>query len=426
MYYKLLQALDEMDESKSGTGNVAESPLVRELDLFVTTTDIEGLPLPIDLFDDVVYERRYKNVFHFRYANEEKTGTKRDDFIKANDPFLAFAARCTSSFPFAFEAMRLCDITGIAKAYKANPPYSDESATTAEWDKFFSDYLRNSLFDLDLAARNKNATGNLPGTGTPEERLNQAERDLRESFRKRSFGDGGYLDNKPFSHATSMLTRRFADCAVDRKLIYVEPSPEHPELTAPRVDPPDFAENVRAAALDLPRQETIREDLDRVYERNALLERIGILAKEVDADLEIKRIAPLSGSAFESADLSDTIKHYGVTYGAYHRLRVAEVTTFLSELIARIAGHDPTSDATVAIRELVGAWRNAFYQRNKPQPGDEKDPNGDPKQTENKFLVAFDIRYDLRRQAFLNRRINQLIELDPDAQILSCRCFGDE
>jgi patatin-related protein len=415
MYYKLLQALDDMDEGKNHS--VEDSPLVRELDLFVTTTDIEGLPLPIDLFDDVVYERRYKNVFHFRYASEETTGTRRDDFTKANDPFLAFAARCTSSFPFAFEAMRLCDITAIAKAYKADPPYSDQSATTAEWDKFFSDYLRNSLFDLDLTARDKDATGNLPGTGTLDEKLSQAEKDLRESFRKRSFGDGGYLDNKPFSHATSLLTRRFADCAVDRKLIYVEPSPEHPELTAARVDPPDFAENVRAAALDLPRQETIREDLDRVYERNVLLERIGILAREVDADLEIRQIAPLAGPEFENADLNYTVKHYGVTYGAYHRLRVAEVTMFLSELIARMAGHDPTSDAAVAIRELVGAWRRAFYQRDKPQAGDEKNPTGGPKQTENKFLVDFDIRYDLRRQAFLNRRINQLIELDPDAQI---------
>ena len=421
MYYKLLEALDRMDEPTNRRAETKDSPLVRELDLFITSTDLDGIPLPIGLFDKVVYERRHKNVFHFRYTTEAATGTYRDDFKKEYDPFLAFAARCTSSFPFAFAPMRLCDITDIAKAYNANPPYGDRSASTPEWDQFFADYMRNGLFDLDLAARQKLATGQLPGTGTIEEKLAAAKIDLRESFRKRSFGDGGYLDNKPFSYATSMLTRRHADRAVDRKLLYVEPSPEHPELTRQQVDPPDFAENVRAAVLDLPRQETIREDIDRVYERNALLQRVGILAKEVDADIEVKKINPLRHEEFAENGLNEMIERYGVAYGAYHRLKVADVTALLSELIARAAGHDPASDATVAIQELVRAWRRAFYHPLMPaqrKPDERKDPNSEDKKTENEFLLEFDIRYDLRRHAFLNRRINQLSKLDDDAQSL--------
>ena len=419
MYYKLLEALDRMDDPKKRRAESEDSPLVRELDLFITTTDLDGIPLPIGLFDKIVYERRYKNVFHFRYATEAATGIYRDDFKKQHDPFLAFAARCTSSFPFAFSPMRLCDITDVAEAYNADPPYADQSAKTPQWDGFFSDYMRNGLFDLDLAARQKPTTGELPGPQTTQGKLASAKTDLRESFRKRSFGDGGYLDNKPFSYATSMLTRRHADCAVDRKLLYVEPSPEHPELTRQQVDPPDFAENVRAAVLDLPRQETIREDIDRVYERNALLQRVSILAKEVDADIQVKKIKPLSHEEFAEKGLNEMIEQYGVTYGAYHRLKVAEITTLLSELIARAAGHDPSSDATVAIRELVSAWRLDFYHPLMPaerKPGERKDPNGEDKKAENEFLLEFDIQYDLRRQAFLNRRINQLSRLDDAAR----------
>ena len=52
-----------------------------------------------------------------------------------------------------------------------------------------------------------------------------------------------------------------------------------------------------------------------------------------------------------------------------------------------------------------------------PLPADQTDPIGKAKQTENTFLLEFDIRYDLRRQAFVNRRINQLIELDDDAKV---------
>jgi patatin-related protein len=410
MYRKLLEALDQMSKPAKQTAMVEKrSPLVGELDLFITTTDIDGIPLPIGLSDEVVYERRFKNVFHFRYSTEQATGSSRDDFIKANDPFLAFAARCTSSFPFAFEAMRLRDITEIANAF---PPYQDETARGA-WDRFFSDYLRNGLFDLDREARGDDATGRLPADLNTEEK---ARVGLRESFCARSFGDGGYLDNKPFSYATSRLMHRHADRAVARKLLYVEPSPEHPELTVPKTDPPDFAQNVYAAVLDLPRQETIREDIDRLYERNELLIRVTMLAKEVDADMAANKSKPISDRKFDKQGLREMISHYGVSYGAYHRLKVTELTALLAELITRAAGHDPVSDAGDAIRELVKAWRRGRYHPLRPRQ--RKDPEDKDKETENAFLRKFDIRYDLRRLGFLSRRINQLIELDEDAMRL--------
>src|SRR5207247_634255 len=123
MYRKLLEALDNMDTARGeNTSEVDKklSPLVRELDLFITTTD-------------------------------------------------------------------------IANGYS---PYKDKTSG-GDWDKFFSDYLRNGLFDLDREARGQNATGRLPSDETSE----QAKEQLRASFRDRSFGDGGYLDNKPFSYA---------------------------------------------------------------------------------------------------------------------------------------------------------------------------------------------------------------------------------
>src|SRR5207248_340981 len=145
MYRKLLEALDSMEEPAESAGRMkyeqAQSPLVSELDLFITTTDIEGLPLPLKLADEVVYERRYKNVFHFRYATAGSTGSARDDFKKQNDPFLAFAARCTSSFPFAFEAMCLSDIEAVLDRYPEYRSFNDPK----NWDTFFSDYLQLGL-----------------------------------------------------------------------------------------------------------------------------------------------------------------------------------------------------------------------------------------------------------------------------------------
>ena len=114
MYLKLLQAFDGMDQSAPGRKETDDSPFVDELDLFVTSTDLQGVVLPIRLSDDLVYERRHRNVMRFVYSEQSVSGEKtRNDFFAAYNPFLAYAARCTSSFPFAFEPMCLSD-TGPA------------------------------------------------------------------------------------------------------------------------------------------------------------------------------------------------------------------------------------------------------------------------------------------------------------------------
>ena len=155
--------------------------------------------LPIRLSDDLVYERRHRNVMHFVYSEPSVSGEQtRNDFYAAYNPFLAFAARCTSSFPFAFEPMCLSDTDHDSSTATDTNGNGDCTSDSKLWQRFYRDYLDPR------------------GVSTVR-------------FPKRAFGDGGYLDNKPFSYATEALMNRNADVPVDRKLIYIEPSPEHPE-----------------------------------------------------------------------------------------------------------------------------------------------------------------------------------------------------
>ena len=251
MYLKLLQSLDGMENPNPVD---EDSPYVDEIDLFITTTDIAGMPLPIRLSDTVVYERRHRNVFHFKYASKDVADDDRNDFSKANNPFLAFAARCTSSFPFAFEPMKLADIDDVLDVlddYRAD----DKAEMKKKWMRFFKEKITSNV------ARSVD-------------------------FTERSFGDGGYLDNKPFTYATETLARRYAPLPVDRKLIYIEPSPEHPEDSPINPTKPDALANVKAALLDLPAYETIREDLQRLIQRNNLINRINRITAAVDQDLD--------------------------------------------------------------------------------------------------------------------------------------------
>ncbi len=317
MYFKLLKALQGMEASKASQDGF-KSPHVDELDLFITTTDIQGLTLPLRLSDTIVYEKRHRNVFHFKYETEETTGTYRNDFLGINDPFMAFSARCTSSFPFAFEPMRLCDIDEVLDLF---PQYRNDPTCHSKDDRWKGFFRANV----------------------------DAETGKTVNFVDRSFGDGGYLDNKPFTFATETLSRRDAPVLVDRKLIYIEPSPEHPEDELQQNIKPQALENVKAALIDLPTYETIREDLQRLMDRNGLLKRVNRITRDIEKDMSQSRTKPpaLKEGEWATLDLADMTKHFGVYYIPYRRLRISDTTDQLTRLVARATDLDETSPPMV-------------------------------------------------------------------------------
>ena len=392
MYLKLLQSLDGMEKPNPDD---EDSPFVEEIDLFITTTDIAGMPLPIRLSDTVVFERRHRNVFHFKYASKAVADQDdRNDFTKPNNPFLAFAARCTSSFPFAFEPMKLSDIKDLLKSQQ-DPRAADFEEMKKTWIRFFKEKITANV------ARNVD-------------------------FTERSFGDGGYLDNKPFTYATETLSRRYSPLPVDRKLIYIEPSPEHPEDAPLNPSKPDALANVKAALLDLPAYETIREDLQRLIQRNTLINRINRITSGVDKDLELSGESRprLNSGEWETLDLAEMVEKFGVYYLPYRRLRIAAVTDALAYLVARILDLEEESAQFFAVRVLIRAWREKAYpdyHRKPPaQPADEpprqKSPEELQKEAEAKFtanqlLLHYDFAYWLRRMNFIRRKVDALYRL---------------
>lgn len=367
MYERLFQAFEGMDPERAPG---ERSRLVDELDLWVTATDIRGLPLPLSLFDRVVYEPRYKNVFRFAYANPfaDEADQPRNDFVHDNNPLLAFAARATSSFPFAFDPMELAATDALIPADRQ----------LGSWASFFPDYVRQSA----------------PGS---------------TAYRDQAFGDGGYLDNKPFTWATGTLSRRRAELPVDRKLIYVEPDPgtadvlrrddpDHPATSVPadtllQIRPkPDPLENVRAAMIVLPRRENIRDDLADLLERNRQTDRIEWATAAVD-DALAAGWQPLDAEQWVGASPEDAAARYGLQYGAYFRLKIALVLDDLAELVTVLAGLDPDSDERSAIRCFVQAWFELT------QTTDE---------ARNRFLIDYDLAYRLRRLNFVIRETGRL------------------
>src|SRR5207253_1483200 len=201
-------------------------------------------------------------------------------------------------------------------------------------------------------------------------------------------------------------------------------------------DKPDAIDNVMLALLTLPRYETIREDLQRVIERNRLIERINRIMAGVERDIDESKthggpfatdyeawlqlgalVSPptaklwarddLTDGEMGLLDLADMIKRKGRGYAAYHRLRIAAVTDDLAKLVARVAGFDENSDYFLILRSLVRAWRNRAYV--------EYRSHNEARPTMNQFLFHFDLSYSLRRINYLRNKVDLMYRLDEQA-----------
>jgi len=139
----------------------------------------------------------------------------------------------------------------------------------------------------------------------------------------RTFIDGGFLDNKPFSHAVGALSQRVGELPAVRKLVYIEPSPDLPPAGEPNW----------LAALKLRGDQTIREDLQRVIERNRLIERVQEITSHLDADIEDWVTGRVSGKEYQRRTLVDEIHDRGPGYAGYHRLKVRVVTDELAAML---------------------------------------------------------------------------------------------
>lgn len=408
MYSKLLDAFDAMDDDRqTRPPNDDDLPqpvaLAHEVDLFVTTTDIAGIPIALRLADGLVPEERHRNVFHLQFSDDRK-GKPCNDFTSELNPFLAFISRCTSSFPFAFEPMTLGDVDlALQRRGRRSDTKPGESSATL-WERFFPAYT---------GARDGAGGQNDPDALRVESRgampwLRHSE----HAITNRAFGDGGYLDNKPFEYAIGALSSRRGQLPTERKLLYVEPSPEHPELRVVADVRPNVVENV-SAALSLARHETIRGDLERVLERNRLVDRVNRIIRGIDEDLasrdESDRRAerpPHDSRLYPGLDLGDMITLHGIAYGGYHRLKVSALTDEIAEYVSRVAGFNEKSDEFQAVRQIVGAWRSKRYSpyRDKATP-----VTGKPRQTESMLSLRYDLNYRIRRLQFLLTRIDTLV-----------------
>jgi patatin-related protein len=417
MYLKLLTAFEAMDDRADPENTTS---FVDEIDLFITLTDYFGIPVPLRLFDQLIYERRHRQNLHFRFRRTDKL----NDFIGKFYPFLAFAARATSAFPLAFEPMRIESANSIINQVRNAERMSSKKS------------LPNHTISEDIWKDTfKPATVKLE------------EGEVTIDWNKRVFVDGGYLDNKPFGYAIEALAQKQSDVLVDRKLIYVEPQPDRDDGRGRIQDLkcPGVVDNTIAALTSMPRYETIREDLQEVLERNDLIVRINQLVTDARKDEldslqlsmrgldaivrrhqgNIKGLIEKYGDGtpecakdtvkWDNLELKEVAQQKGPIAYPYYRLRVAALTDSLAKMVTHRAGYDEESDYYLAVRDLVFAWRRRHFSRGEEIDHDIEDTKP-PSQTPMRFLRDYDYDYRLRRLRFVLQQADRLLQFDPSLQ----------
>ena len=347
-------------------------PAGQPLDLFVTVTDFTGHPERLELHSPAeVMETEHRLVFPF--GDHGRGGN-----TLAPAAELAFAARATSSFPGAF------------------PPL-----TVAELDKVLAERGQRWPSRHAFLARV------LP------------RQTAARAIDKVALIDGSVLANAPFKPAIDALRERPARRQIDRRFVYIDPSPGMKFRLGGHADhgPPGFFQTILGAISELPRQQPIRDNLDALAGRSARIERMNQLLAaarpQVESEIEglfgrtlfLDRPTPARLVAWRRRAQKAAADRAGYAYISYGQLKSGGVADFIAALLEAIAGERRPARTSIMRRRIVAALAERGVAPDAVFPGGASDAMID-------FLRTFDLNFRVRRLRLLARR---LVEAESEA-----------
>lgn len=374
----MLDALETMARAPAGPRLLPEG---QPLDLFVTVTDFRGHPERLKLNSPPeVVETEHRLVFSFSDHGGSQGGL-------AHPAELAFAARATSSFPGAF------------------PP-----ATVGELDAL-------------LAERGME----WPGRETFLEHVLPRQY-AAGAAEKAALIDGSVLANAPFRPAIDALRERPARRQIDRRFVFVDPTPGHRlgfYHEAP--DNPGFFQTIIGALSELPRQQPIRDNLEALSLRSARIERMLAIVERIRAEVEAQ-VESLFGytlfldyptprrlAAWRSRAQIAAAAKAGYGHAAYGMLKIEGVADRIATHLHQIADQ-PGPDRWRRIRDAIGA---EIARRGADDFGAGYAGSASPATLD--LLRTHDLGFRIRRLRLLARRMTELDEEHANAELTPMR-----
>ncbi|MEH3047694.1 patatin-like protein [Sphingomonas adhaesiva] len=370
----LLDAFDAMAAAPRGPRLLPDG---QPLDLFVTVTDFGGHPERLQLHSPPeVMETEHRLVVPFSdHGHMVET--------LAAPAELAFAARATSSFPGAFPPFTVGELDGVLRERRRGWPGRRA--------------FLSRVLPRHFAAR---------------------------AADKAVLIDGSVLANAPFRPAIDALNERPARRQIDRRFVYVDPSPGHKFGIGGHVDGvPGFFQTILGAISELPRQQPIRDNLEALAGRSRRIERMAAIIEAVRAQVEgeieglfgrtlfLDRPTPARLVAWRRRAQEAAADRAGYSYAGYGQLKAAGVAEFVTALLQAIGG-EPGGQRGNRIRQRIDA---ALAARGL---GPDAVFSGGASAAMIDFLRTFDLPFRVRRLRLLARRLSD-VEGDADEATLA-------
>lgn len=366
----LLGAMAEMDNQPSLPGRRSLLPDGRDLDLFVTSTDLRGYRRRFSSQDGRQAEQAITNrkVFHFNSGAAGPGGR----FGTSDNPALAFAARCTSSFPGAFAPTSIADFARIVKSTGMAP--------------------------VDVRAFVDDQLAEYPLAGVDAESV--------------YFADGGLLDNSPFDHAVAAIARKSAQGQVDRFILHIDPDPGdfvEPDPASPVMSEAATWAGGLKTALGVRSAQSSFSDLLDVERMNDTIAGVGSITAALQGLVDEELAMHAAGFA-EQEFTWDNAKAWNAAVNqrvpavagtlnqvTYRRLKVDSIAQMFAMDLSDALQYPADSQQAAFLRQLFTGWfaREEFWSN---LPNDALD----------RFLQAADLPYRERRLRFLVAKINDL------------------
>jgi patatin-related protein len=382
----MYDAVMSMGAAKSPRASLL--PSGQSLDLFVTLTDYYGYQQLVQIHDPpLIHERDHHQVLRFTYRRHS-SGEVESDFDLDNAPGLAFAARATSSFPGAFPPARIVEMDEVVVQRQGRWPRRANFIA-----KSFPDHLRAGIDPTTV-----------------------------------SFLDGSILNNRPFQEAISAIHGRPAFREIDRRLVYIDPHPAPAVLPREHAIPGFFA-TLRGALSDIPSSQPVIDELTRVIEFNEQVRRLRAIVDSARPQIS-QLVSNVVTTTFDRPISTDELRAWreqvnshvardaGFAYQAYVRLKLASVRGFGAELIVKLRGVPAQSPLSRVVGEIIDAWalrKGIVYERADSEALEFEMETAEHLPAWVKYLLAFDVKYRIRRMHFLitgQNRLYQLIDQD--------------
>jgi patatin-related protein len=374
----LFEACEEMSRNAPESGSLL--PDRHPLDLFVSVTDFYGHANRIALHDPpVIEELDHRHLLHYRYLRASD-GSEETDFDTGSIPGLVFAARATSSFPGAFPPASVAEIEKVMNERGGDWPARDK-------------FIRAKLSALAV--------------GRSNERLEDIQ-----------FIDGSVVNDTPFASAVAAITGRPAQREVMRRIVFVHPNPID-AVAADDTGDPGFFRTILSSLAEIPRNEPINDDLERISAFNQNIRLISQVLRQSRplVDRFVASILPPEGAdikptakeiaAWRNQTNEQAVTDAGYAFHNYFHLKILQVARRLETLIATMVWPEE------GVRDIPSHSRLGFLSALSDfgigdatlgAPSTEIEPSLDAID----FLKRFDVDFRIRRLRFVIRRLNEL------------------